>query len=429
MGAVCCPGMTPGQLQQVEGELASFLVGMLAALGRSERREACADYLHGLLLDGERKSMEPMAVRLWPEEATRDAFRQRMQEAIGQSPWDERALLAPLACHMEGALGALVEAFALDDTDSLKKGIHSVGVAPQYVSRLKAVENCQVLVGLHLVGQTTSCPVRLRLYLPKGWAEDEARRQETGIPEDVHFEEKWRIGLRLLREARKWGLKLRKVVADAGYGDVLRFRRRLRKMGYTYGLGIRSGQVFWAPRSGLTADVPLPVETLAAALPKSAWRKVRWRDGTKGPMKGRFAALRVRAAPDWTKNKPPQAEEWLLIEWPEDANQPVHYWLSNLPLDATLEQLVHLCTLRSRVELDYQQLKGELGLTHYEGRSWRGLHHHAAMCVLAYAFLALQRAFPPCARRHPQPARSAAPAAEGAAADSGLLPHLPQASA
>ena len=425
---MCCPGMTPGQLQQVEGELASFLEGFLAGLGRSERREACANYLHGLLLDGERKSMEPMSERLWPEEASRDAFRQRMQEAIGQSPWDETAVLAPLACHMEESLGELVEAVALDDTDVLKKGHHSVGVALQWVSRLKAVENCQVLVGLHLVGQTTSCPLRLRLYLPKEWADNPLRREEAGIPEGVHFEEKWRIGLRLLRQARRWGLRCRTVVADAAYGDVLRLRRRLRKLGYTYGLGIRSGQVFWAPRSGLTVDVPLPVETLAAALPKSSWRKVHWRDGTKGPLKGRFAALRVQAAPDWTKGKKPQAEEWLLIEWPEDAQQPVHYWLSNLPLSATLKQLVRLCTLRSRVELDYQQLKGELGLTHYEGRSWRGLHHHAAMCVLAYAFLALQRAFPPSTRRHPHPARRPAPAAERTAAATGLLPHLPQAS-
>jgi SRSO17 transposase len=322
----------------------------------------------------------------------------------------------------------LVEAVALDDTDVLKKGHHSVGVALQWVSRLKAVENCQVLVGLHLVGQTTSCPLRLRLYLPKEWADNPLRREEAGIPEGVHFEEKWRIGLRLLRQARRWGLRCRTVVADAAYGDVLRLRRRLRKLGYTYGLGIRSGQVFWAPRSGLTVDVPLPVETLAAALPKSSWRKVHWRDGTKGPLKGRFAALRVQAAPDWTKGKKPQAEEWLLIEWPEDAQQPVHYWLSNLPLSATLKQLVRLCTLRSRVELDYQQLKGELGLTHYEGRSWRGLHHHAAMCVLAYAFLALQRAFPPSTRRHPHPARRPAPAAERTAAATGLLPHLPQAS-
>jgi SRSO17 transposase len=283
-------------------------------------------------------------------------------------------------------------------------------VARQYCGQLGKRENCQVAVTLSVASERASLPIAYRLYLPEGWAADPERRAMAGVPEEVAFATKPEIALEQIGRAVADGVPRGVVVSDAGYGNDTGFREGVTAQGLAYVAGIQGTTTLWPPGTGplpaqlwsgrgrppkrLRRDAdhqPLPAEELARGLPADAWRSVTWREGTAGKLTSRFAAVRIRPAHGDTARTEPRPEEWFLVEWPEGEKEPVGYWLSTLPETATLEELVTTAKLRWRIERDFEELKQELGLGHFEGRGWRGFHHHAALCVAAYGFLVAER--------------------------------------
>src|SRR3954470_18687242 len=379
-------------------------------LGHADRRGPLRAYATGLLLPGERKSVEPMAARLDP--ARGGAAHQSLHHFVAKAAWDDAALLAAVRAH---ALPAMLEqgpvrAWLVDDTGLPKKGELSVGVARQYCGQVGKRDNCQVAVTLPVATEHASLPIAYRLYLPEAWAADPARRALAGVPEEVAFATKPAIALDQIRQALADGVPLGVVVTDAGYGNDTDFRDGVTGLGLAYVAGILGTTSLWppgagplpaAPRSGRgrppkrlrrdAAHQPLAAERLGAGLPADAWRSVTWREGTAGELSSRFAAVRVRPAHGDFRLSEPRAEEWFLAEWPEGEDEPTKYWLSTLPEAATLEDLVAPAKRRWRVERDFEELKQELGLGHFEGRGWRGFHHHASLCIAAYGFLVAER--------------------------------------
>jgi SRSO17 transposase len=298
----------------------------------------------------------------------------------------------------------------IDDTAFPKKGKHSVGVARQYCGVLGKQDNCQVAVSISLANEQASVPVAWQLYLPKAWAEDGARRRKAGVPAEVGFATKTEIALTQLQGLLAQGAPKYCVLADAGYGVDRAFRHRLSQLGLPYVVGITSSVVVWPPGieplppkhySGTGRPPlmprrtprrqPMSVKALAQQLPQQAWQAIRWREGTNETLCSRFAALRVRHAGGNAGRARLHAQQWLLVEWPSGDAEPLKYFLSNLPADTTIHDLVAKAHMRWRIERDYQDLKQELGLGHYEGRGWRGFHHHAALTIAAYGFLVAER--------------------------------------
>jgi SRSO17 transposase len=381
------------------------------AIGHADRHEPLQAYLTGLLLSGERKSVEPMAARIDPRHVS--ARHQSMHHFVASAPWDERPVLAVARDYALAQLErhAPVAAWVVDDTGIPKKGKHSAGVARQYCGPLGKQDNCQVAVTVSLANNTMSVPCAWRLYLPEEWSTDRRRREACGVPTEIRFQPKWQIALEEIDRLLADDLPRAPIVADAGYGVVTEFREGVTTRGLSYAVGISKEITVWpkgrsplSPRrwKGIGRPTkllrrspqhqPVSVLRLAGELPPSAYRKIRWREGSRGTMESRFALCRVRPAHRDYWRSAPRAEEWLVIEWPQSETEPIKYWLSNAPETAPAEDLVRLIKLRWRIERDFEEMKDELGLDHYEGRSWRGFHHHGVLCVAAYAFLAAERA-------------------------------------
>jgi SRSO17 transposase len=398
-----------------EERFAAYLDGIAAVLGYSPRAAAARAYCTGLLLPGGRKSIEPMAARLDPGRV--QAAHQSLHHVVATAEWDDAAVLAAVR---NFALPALerhgpIRHWIVDDTGFPKKGKHSVGVARQYCGELGKQDNCQVAVSLSVANDHASLPIAWRLYLPETWAEDAERRAKTGVPEEVAFATKPAIALEQIQLALAEGVPVGVVLGDAGYGDATEFRVGVGDLGLRYVLGIRSGTSVWPsgqaplpplPWSGQgrppsrlrrsPAHQPVAVKELALGLAPRTWRTVTWREGSRAALVSRFAAVRVRPAHRDTARSEPWPEEWLLIEWPKGATEPTKYWLSNLPPRTPLKDLVRAAKARWVIERDYQELKQEIGLGHYEGRGWRGFHHHASLSIAAYGFLVAERClFPP----------------------------------
>lgn len=403
--------MTPHALKRLDRELTAFVETLTAGLGRSERRTAMGLYITGLLLDGERKSLEPIAARLVDEAAQIEAMRQRLQQCVVVSAWDEATVFARLAQTLDRELPE-VTAFVVDDTGFPKKGRHSVGVARQYSGTLGRTDNCQIATSLHLAGERGSGCIGMRLYLPEHWTTDRARCRAAGVPETVTFAPKWQHALDLLDAALAAGVRRHVVLGDAAFGEVTAFREALTTRGLAYVLRAPGTLVVWPPgtrfavparrattgrpRSTRRPTAPASPRTLAAVAATLRHRRVTWREGSRGRQASRFAAVRVTIAHRHAEGASPGPEVWLLSEWPRDERAPTKYYLSSLPATTSLRTLVRFGKLRWRIERDYQELKGELGLDHFEGRSWNGFHHHVALCAAAHAFLARRRAlFPP----------------------------------
>jgi SRSO17 transposase len=328
------------QMEKSRKRLEQFLVDLLDTVGRSERRQWASVYVRGLLLDGERKSIEPMADRL-PEGNV-----QAMQQLVGQSPWAWDPVWERLGRRMTAELEP-DPVWVVDDTGFPKKGKRSVGVERQYSGTLGKTANCQVAVSLHHVGEQGSSVLGWRLYLPESWARDEKRRKAAGVPEEVVFRTKWQLALDMIDRVRSWGLPDRVVVADGGYGEATDFREALESRGLRY---------------------QRPSNAREVALKAKRWKDVRWREGSKGWLRSRFMAMRVQPSHGFVDGQPPRKEVWLLVEWPETENEPTRYFLCDLSPNYTLRRLVRLAKSRWKIEQDYQQLKEELGLDHYEGR-------------------------------------------------------------
>jgi SRSO17 transposase len=402
MGASTAPG--PQQKR-----LAAYMDGLAKAAGHADREKPLTAYCAGLLLPGERKSVEPMAARLAPDNVRRT--HQSLHHLVATAPWSDEALLGKVRESVLPRITrqAALAAWIVDDTSFVKKGKHSVGVARQYCGAVGKQENCQVAVSLSLATEQASLPIAWRLYLPEGWAKDGSRREETGVPAEIGFQTKPQIALAQIRQAVEKGVPAAPLVADSAYGTDTEFRDELTRLGRLYMVGVRETTTVWRageapqPRGGGRGrrerpPQPLTVKELALSLPPQAWKSVAWREGTRGKLRSRFAALRVRAAHGGKRRSQARPEEWLLIEWPKGAAEPTHYWLSTLPAKTGLAELVKLAKHRWVIERDYEELKQELGLGHYEGRGWRGFHHHATLCIAAYGFLVLERSlFPPSA--------------------------------
>jgi SRSO17 transposase len=401
---------------------------MAAVLRHASRGASARAYCTGLLLPGERKSVEPMAARIAPGRV--QAKHQSMHHVVAQAAWDDAAVLRRVR---ELVLPAIerhgpVRYWIVDDTGFPKQGSASVGVARQYCGQLGKQDNCQIAVSLSVANDHASLPIAYRLYLPETWAEDPARRAKAGVPEAIAFATKTAIALEQIRQACVDGVPIGVVLGDAAYGNETAFRVGVSDRALSYVLGVQSSTTVWPPG---TAPLPPPpytgrgrppsllhrspehqpvsVKDLARRLPARSWRTVRWREGSRAAFASRFAALRVRPAHRDIWRCEPWPEEWLLIEWPKGETEPTKCWLSNLPPSTTRKQLVHTAKARWVIERDYQELKQEIGLGHYEGRGWRGVHHHASLCIAAYGFLVAERClFPP--QRRFTPARIEAPA-------------------
>jgi SRSO17 transposase len=393
--------------------------GLAEAAGHADRRTPLKNYCKGLLLPGERKSVEPMAARLAPENVRR--MHQSLHHVVADAPWNDQEMLAQVRRQVLPTMqkhGPVV-AWIIDDTGFPKQGKHSVGVARQYCGQLGKSDNCQAAVSLSVSTWNSSLPVAWRVYLPEVWCQDRQRCQEAGVPKEVSFQTKPEIALEQIRQAIEEQVPVGVVLADAGYGKGTEFRTALTQRRLQYVVGIESNATVWGPgqhplpapprkpgrgappkrlqRS--TDHQPISVKQLAFDLPASAWKEIEWRQGSQGVLRSRFAVVRVRPAHRDYKRTEPHPEEWLLIEWPQGTSEPTKYWLSTLPEKTSLKALVKMAKHRWIIERDYEELKQELGLGHYEGRGWRGFHHHATLCIAAYGFLVAERnRFSPSAR-------------------------------
>ena len=411
--------MDQGNCGDRAGRFATYLGDLASVLGDGRRVGPLTSYCTGLLLPADRKSVEPMAALTAPDRTA--AQHQSMLHFVGQGDWSDAAVLERIRAQVLPRLqtqGA-ISAWILDDTGFPKKGKHSVGVARQYCGQLGKQDNCQVAVSLSLANDHASLPVAYQMYLPDTWASDAERRAKAGVPETITFKTKPRIALDQLAWACDAGLPRGVVLADAGYGAEAKFRNGISALRLRYVAGIKSTTNVWAPGTSalpppaysgrgrrpirpLRDDVnrPVGVEHLALSLPKSSWRTITWREGSNARLSGRFARVRVRPAHDRDAATETITEEWLLIEWPEDETAPTKFWLSTLDATVTFAHLVRMTKLRWRIERDYLELKQEIGLGHFEGRGWRGFHHHATLCIAAYGFLVAERAaFPPSQAR------------------------------
>ena len=404
MSKTYTPELTPDILQRLEGYAARFR----DAFGLDRPARWAGVYLAGLIQEGERKSIEPLSrrVALPPELDVKDP-EQALQQFVNQSPWDEQQVLKRYRAVMAEAFADPRGIFVIDDTSFPKQGRHSVGVQRQYCGALGKTANCQVAPSVHYVGPKGHCPLAMRLYLPECWLEDPKRLDRAGVPEAHRRPQaKGQIALELLDQVRAEGWPGQMVVADAGYGVAEDFRAALEQRGLQYIVGVTEDMVVFTEepkwvvppwcgrgrrptRPRLADDSPRPVslKELAARTPL---RRVTWREGTKGKLSGRFAWLRVRPAQGWqTGDCAGAGPIWLLIE--EQADGKLKYAFSNLPEGTRRLRAVRLWKSRWPVEQGYQQMKEELGLDHFEGRSWRGFHHHACLVMLAYGFLALEQ--------------------------------------
>ena len=404
--------------QGLDSRFERYCEALVESLQHVDRQLPARWYLQGLVLPGGRKSVEPMAARVQPQNVRR--AHQSMHHLVADSDWSDARWLAAVARAVVPALLRTGKGtttgprntepcyWIIDDTGMPKKGVHSVGVARQYCGQLGKTENCRVAVSLSLATELGSLPLYYQLYLPSVWTDDPARCDGAGVPERTRFQSKGQIARTQIEAALAAGTPIGPVLADAAYGDEAAFRDWLSGEGLIYAVGIRPATTVWwgqahqplplpdTPkrrgklRTHLARDAthqPIAVSELAKQLANACYRSVTWRQGTNVELSARCARVRVRAA----HRDEPRGEEWLIIEWPEGEPEPTRYWFSTLPETVSFEALMHTIKARWRIERDYQELKQELGLGHYEGRNWRGFHHHASLCIAAYGFLMKER--------------------------------------
>jgi len=391
-------------------EYDAYLAYLCAGLGHVDRHQGLRDYCRGLTLEIPRKSVEPMAASLCPERT--EAKHQTMHGFVAESAWSDADLRERVRQWVWPALVGDGDYYLIgDDTGQIKKGEHSVGVDRQYCGQVGKVENCQISVTLSVATEAGSLPVDQELYLPRPWAEDRVRRKKTGIPWQVKFRTKTTMAVAQVERALQKGMRPRAVLFDAGYGNDSELRDGLEALGLPYCVGIQSPTTVWAPGDepaplrpwngrGRPATrrqpepggaKPVAVKILALNLAPAAWTPLTWREGANAPLSSRFAAVRVRCAHGpWQADRPPR-EEWLLIEWPPGVKEPTQYWLSTLDEATTLAELVRVAKLRWRIERDYREMKQHFGLSDYEGRNWRGFHHHWSLVIAVYGFVMAQR--------------------------------------
>ena len=396
--------MRVDEIERVRGELDEFVGEVFASLVRKDQRAEGGLYLQGLVLEGRRKSMQPMGDRLGIDY-------QQLQQFVSSSPWPVEPVRRQLARKAVGLIGP--EAWVVDDTGFVKDGPASPGVARQYSGTLGKIGNVQIGVSVHAVTDQASCPLDWRLFLPEAWDDTcsetnehaelvDARRLKAQIPDTVRHRPKWELALEMIDELDTWGLRPPLVCADAGYGEIGWFRTGLTERAIPYIVQVKSSTSVHdaAARSKMPAptgkrghpvttasyqSAPVHAKIYAQSLSADTFEEVAWRQGSKGVMSSRFAAARVRPANRNLPHNPDGSlpECWLLAEWAPDDPEPTDYWLSTLPEDTPISELVRLGKIRWRIEHDYRELKHGLGLDHFEGRTWQGWHHHTTLVTAA----------------------------------------------
>jgi SRSO17 transposase len=392
--------MNRKQLRETRNRLTNFLKQIMPLVGRRDRQHWGEVYIRGLLTEGGRKTAASIGQRL------PDGNVQALQQFVGQSPWHNEPVRQKLAQTLIKAMSPK-PIWIIDDTGFPKKGTNSVGVARQYSGTLGKTGNCQVAVSINYASDQACIPLDFTLYLPEEWFGDQQRLKKAGVPEEVTFKPKWELALKMVDRIRTWEVPEGIVCADAGYGRVTKFRKALDKRHLQYVVGIDNTAGAWKEAANLSQpkyqgtgrprkrpkNIPKPqsVAEIARNLPESAWQIICWRQGAKGKLESRFACLRVQPSHSYY-NRNEESEEilWLLIEWPQKESEPTKYWFSNLPADTSLKELVYIAKSRWWIEQNYQQLKDELGLDHYEGRSWLGWNHHVTLTMIAFGFLTLE---------------------------------------
>lgn len=377
-----------------ERRLGEYFAEIGDILGHKLRRESFAIYAMGLLGDGERKSAEPIAARACADPKLADSYHQKLVHFLGDSVWSDREVRRAGARYAVGAMSAreAVATWIIDDTGFLKQGTHSVGVQRQYTGSAGKITNCQVGVSLSIATRTEHAPVDFELYLPESWANDPARRREGHIPDDVQFKTKPELAVQMLKRAVDDELPRGVVLADSAYGDSSDFRNEVRWLGLDYAVGVHAPTMVWRVDTlDRRHGEPISVHDLGVEIGQRGFRRVTWRQGTKAKLSSRFALRRVLPAhkDEWDAAK--REAVWLLIEWPPGEEAPTKFTFATLPLDITTKTLVRLVKERYRTERVYQDLKGELGLDHFEGRRFRGWHHHVSVALVCFAFVVAER--------------------------------------
>ena len=399
-----------------QARLAEYFDQIGCILNNKKRRACFAVYAMGLLGDGARKSCEPIAARMVGDELSADAAHQRLLHFVGVSEWsDAEVRLAAARYGVDAMLtrDEPIEGWIIDDTGFLKYGTHSVGVQRQYTGSAGKITNCQLGVSLSVATQSLHLPIDFELYLPRSWADDPARRNEARIPKDVEFKTKPQLALEMIRRAVSNDIPRGLVLADSAYGDDPNFRAGVRQLGLDYAVGVHRDHYVWKMNRALDCyGKRLKVRDLALSLPRKRFRKVTWREGTKRPLSSRFAALRVvPAQADQFVERKYREDVWLVIEWPRGEREPTRYSFATLPRTMSRKRVVRHIKERYRTEQVYREMKGELGLDHFEGRRFLGWHHHVSVALACYAFVIAERArafFPSAARTTTRNAKSRA---------------------
>src|SRR5215467_7070922 len=367
----------------------AYIGELTKVIGHADREGPLRDYCSGLLTTEGRRSVEPMAAVTAPARVS--AQHQKLLHFVANATWSDEQMLTKVRELVVPSMTGRspIEAWIIDDTSFPKQGRHSVGVHHQYCGQLGKQANCQVTVTLSIANHYASLPIAYRLYLPRAWTDDAARRKKTHVPTAIRFKTKPQIALEQVRAALLAGVAPGVVLMDAGYGNNSILRQAITALGLTYVAAILSTTKVRPVREDDPKPPRVSVEALALSLPKRAWRTVAWREGTNKKLRSRFAHVRVRVSP--IRGETRFAEETLLIEWPKGEAKPTKYWLTTVAPDMSLRQLVDLAKMRWRIEHDYRDLKQEIGLGHYEGRGWRGFHHHGTLCIASYGFLISER--------------------------------------
>jgi SRSO17 transposase len=370
---------------------AAYICEVTKVIGHAGRTGPLRDYCAGLLATPGRRSVEPMAAVTATDLEHVQAQHQRLLHFAATSPWSDEQVLARVREQVVPSMTRRepIKAWIIDDTGFPKKGEHSVGVHHQYCGQLGKQANCQVAVTLSIANHHASLPIAYRLYLPRVWTDDKARRKKAHVPPSIRFKTKPQIALEQIRAALKAGVAPGVVLMDASYGNNGPLRQAITRLGLTYVAAIQTTTKVRPVRKDDPKPPRVSVEALALSLPKRAWRTIMWREGTNKKLQSRFACVRVRVSP--IRGESRFAEEALLMEWPDGEAKPTKYWLTTADPEMSLRDLVDLAKLRWRIERDYEDLKQETGLGHYEGRGWRGFHHHATLAITVYGFLVSER--------------------------------------
>lgn len=386
--------------EQAVARVSEYFARIERHLPRREQRESFATYAFGILAEGERKSVEPIAARAAAEPDATARLHDRLSHFVRESPWNDRTVRREAAAYVAAVLSTRepVTTWIIDDTGFLKQGKHSPGVQRQYTGSAGKICNCQIGVSLSIATRTEQVPIDFELYLPRSWTDDRKRREEARIPEALTFKTKIELALDMIDRAAADGVQGDTILADSFYGRSHEFRETIRLHGFDYAVAIDDDTLLWVlDARGRRRGNPVKAKDLAAALPKSAFRRFTWRTGSSGKLAGRFCFRRVRVAREDGLDPEPV---WLLIEWPPDAAKP-KFVLTTLPRRMSKKQIIRVVKERWKTERVYEELKGELGLDHFEGRSFVGWHHHVSVVLACYAFVVAERVrtFPPSTGR------------------------------